>query len=201
MKIYELSGLVRTKGSKAAVKSLRKNGEIPCVLYGNGMENIHFSVTERDVKGLIYTPNTYIVAIIVEGKKHLSVLHEIQFHPVTDQVLHLDFLAADESSPVAIHIPVKLEGVAEGVKAGGKLMIPTRKLYVKGLIKYLPDTLPIDISSLKLGKTIMAGELQFENIQIVTPKNTIVCTVKTTRAALGAIAAAAAAAAAASKKK
>ena len=201
MKNFELSGNVRTALSKAAVKSLRNNDEIPCVLYGNRMENIHFSVTNRDVKGLIYTPSSFIVAITIDNKRHLAVLQEIQFHPVTDQVLHLDFLAADESSPVTIQIPVALEGIAEGVKAGGKLMIPTRKLCVKGLIKDLPDSLPIDISALKLGKSIMASELHYPNIQIMTPKNTIVCSVKTTRAALGAIAAAAAAAAAAAKKK
>jgi len=201
MKIFELSGNVRTALSKAAVKSLRNHDEIPCVLYGNGVENVHFSVSNRDVKGLIYTPSSFIVSILIGDKNHLAVLQEIQFHPVTDQVLHLDFLAADESSPVTIQIPVALDGVSEGVKAGGKLMITTRKLNVKGLIKDLPDSLSIDITGLKLGKSIMASELHYPNIQIMTPKNTIVCSVKTTRAAMGAIAAAAAAAASASKKK
>ena len=193
MKIYELSGAVRTNLSKSAVKSLRKNGQVPCVLYGNQVENVHFCVTDRDIKDLIYTPSSFIVSITVEGKKHLAVLHEIQFHPVTDKVLHLDFLAADESAPVSIFIPVVIEGIAEGVKAGGKLVVNTRKLYVKGLIKDLPDTLPVNITDLKLGKAILSGDLQFPNIQIVAPKNTIVCAVKTTRAALGAAAAAAAA--------
>lgn len=197
MKIFELSGKVRTGRSKAAVKSLRNNGEIPCVLYGNKVENVHFSVTDRDVKGLIYTPNSYIVSISIDGNKHLSVLKDIQFHPVTDKILHIDFLAADESSPVTIHVPIAIEGVSEGVKAGGKLMVPTRKLCIKGMMKDLPDSLPIDISELKLGKSIMAGELQYPNIQILTQKSAIVCSVKTTRAALGALAAAAAA----SKKK
>ena len=193
MKIFELSGNVRTALSKTSVKSLRKNGEIPCVMYGNNMENIHFSVTIRDIKDLIYTPSSFIVTIVIEGKTHLAILHEIQFHPVSDEVLHLDFLTADESLPVTIPIPVVIEGVSEGVKAGGKLIVSTRKLSVKGLIKDLPDTLPVNISGLKLGKTIVAGELKYPNIQIVNRKDTIICAVKMTRAALGAAAAAAAA--------
>jgi len=194
MKIFELSGNVRTSLSKAAVKSLRKNGEVPCVMYGNDTENIHFSVTARDIKDLIYTPNSYIVAITVDGKKHLAILHEIQFHPVSDQALHLYFLYADESTPVTIPVPVAIEGVAEGVKAGGKLIVSSRKLLVKGLIQDLPDTLPVNISDLKLGKAIVAGDLSFPNIQIVNKKDTIICAVKMTRAALGAAAAAKAAA-------
>jgi large subunit ribosomal protein L25 len=191
MKIFEISGNVRTQLSKAAVKSLRKNGEIPCVLYGNNVENIHFSVTDRDVKNLIYTPNSYIVSITVNDKKQLAVLHEIQFHPVTDKVIHLDFLAADESQPVMIDVPVVIEGVSEGVKAGGRLIVSTRKLSVKGLIKDLPDTLPVNINDLKLGKAIMSSDLKYPNIQIVAQKDTIICAVKMTRAALGATAAAA----------
>ena len=186
MKIFELSGNVRTTLTKAAVKSLRKNGEVPCVLYGNHVENIHFCVSVRDVKGLIYTPNSHIVSVNIDGKNHLAVLHQMQFHPVTDEVLHLDFLAADESSPVTIDIPIIIEGNSEGVKAGGKLVINARKLCVKGLIKDLPDTLPLDITDLKLGKTVVVSDLSYPNIKIVTPKNTIICAVKTTRAALGA---------------
>ncbi|MCL2726853.1 MAG: 50S ribosomal protein L25/general stress protein Ctc [Bacteroidales bacterium] len=193
MKIFELNGNVRTDLSKAAVKSLRKNGLVPCVLYGNNVENIHFSVSIRDIKGLIYTPSSYIVTITIDGKAHLAILHDAQFHPVTDEVLHLDFLTADESRPITIPIPVVIEGVSEGVKAGGKLIISSRKLSVKGLMKDLPDTLPINISDLKLGKQIVAGDLKYPNIQIVNRKDTIICAVKMTRAALGAAAAAAAA--------
>ena len=191
MKIFELSGTLRTNLTKAAVKSLRKNGQVPCVLYGNKLENIHFCVSVSDIKGLIYTPNAYIVDITIDGKKHLTILHDMQFHPVTDEILHIDFLSADESHPVTIHIPVVIEGVSEGVKAGGKLTVSTRKLCVKGLIKDLPDTLPVNISDLKLGKAIVAGDLTFPDIRMITPKNTIICAVKMTRAALGAAAAAA----------
>jgi len=186
MKIFELSGTRRTNLTKAAVKSLRKNGQVPCVLYGNKIQNSHFCVANHDIKNLIYTPNSYVVDLTVDGIKHLAILHDLQFHPVTDEVLHIDFLAADESQPVTMHIPVVIEGVSEGVKAGGKLIINARKLSVKGLIKDLPDTLPINITDLKLGKAILAGDLSYPHIQIVSPKETIICAVKMTRAAVAA---------------
>ena len=192
MKIYELNGYLRTDLTKAAVKSLRKNGQVPCVIYGNGIENVHFYVAAREIKDLIYTPNSYIVAVTIEGKKQLAIMHDIQFHPVTDEVRHIDFLAADESRPVTIQIPVVIEGVSEGVKAGGKLIVNSRKLQVKGLIKDLPDTLPVNISDLKLGKTIVVGDLHYPGIQILSSKSTIICAVKMTRAALGAATASAA---------
>ena len=192
MKIFELNGVVRPSLSKASVKSLRKNGQVPCVLYGNKQENIHFSVYARELKNLIFTPHVYIVSLAIGGKRHIATLHEGQYHPVTDEVLHLDFLVANEADPVTIAIPIVIEGTSEGVKAGGKLIINTRKIQVKGLIKDLPDTLPVNINELKLGKTIIAGDLAYPNIQVITPKSTIVCAVKMTRAALGAAAAAAA---------
>jgi len=191
MKIFELNGVVRPSLTKASVKSLRKNGQVPCVLYGNKQEIIHFSVSARVLKDLIFTPHVSVVSITVDGKKHLAVLHQGQYHPLTDEVLHLDFLVADEAHPVTIAIPIVIEGVSEGVKAGGKLIVNARKIQVRGLIKDLPDTLPVNINDLKLGKTIVAGDLSYPNIQVITAKSTIVCTVKMTRAALGAAAAAA----------
>ena len=189
MNIFELSGTLRTSLRKGA-NTLRKQGEIPCVMYGNNVENIHFSVSERSIKDLIYTPHAYVVAITIDGTRRLSILHEIQFHPVTDKVQHLDFLLANESDPITIQIPIVIEGVAEGVKAGGKLIVNTRKLYAKGLIKDLPNSLPVNITDLKLGKTILVADVAFPNIQIVNKKDTIICAVKMTRAALGAAAAA-----------
>ena len=193
MKVFELNGVTRANISKAATKQLRNDGLVPCVLYGNKVENIHFSVVSRELKDLIYTPHAYIVALNIDGKKHLATLHAGQYHPLSDEVLHLDFLSATEDAPVTIQIPIAIEGVSEGVKAGGKLIISTRKLTVKGLIKDLPDTLAVSINDLKLGKTITVGDLSYPNLQIVTPKTAIVCAVKMTRAALGAAAAAAAA--------
>jgi len=192
MKVFELNGVTRANISKAATKQLRNSGLVPCVLYGNKVENIHFSVVSRELRDLLYTPNVYIVSLNIEGKKHLATLHQGQYHPLSDEVLHLDFLAATEDVPVAIQIPIAIEGVSEGVKAGGKLIVSTRKLAVKGLIKHLPDTLAVSINDLKLGKTITVGDLSYPNLQIVTPKTAIVCAVKMTRAAIGAAAAAAA---------
>ena len=193
MKVFELNGVTRANISKAATKQLRNSGLVPCVLYGNKVENIHFSVVARDLQDLIYTPNAYIVAISIDGKKHLATLHAGQYHPMSDEVLHLDFLSATEKTPVTIQIPIAIEGVSEGVKAGGKLIINARKLIVKGLMKDLPDTLAVSINDLKLGKTITVGELSYPNVQIMMPKSSIVCAVRMTRAALGAAAAAAAA--------
>ena len=147
---------------------------MPCVLYGNGIENVLFSVDARDLKALTHTPNSYIVDLDIDGKSYLAVMHELQFHPVTDNTIHVDFLA------------ISADGNCAGVKAGGKLLIEARKLRVSGLPDQIPDVLDIDITNLKLGKQIVAGDLSFEGVQIVSPKTTGVCTVKHTRAAMAA---------------
>lgn len=159
---------------------------VPCVLYGNKKENEHFTVVEKDLKNLIYTPSSYIVALSIEGSKQLCVLHEAQYHPVTDKILHLDFLAVNPSEPVTIHIPVVVTGTSEGVRQGGKLQVVARKLLVKGKMENLPDTIDIDITDLPLGKTIVAGDLKYDGIQIISPKTTMICMVKMTRAATAA---------------
>ncbi|HPW78858.1 MAG: 50S ribosomal protein L25 [Bacteroidetes bacterium ADurb.Bin037] len=190
MKQFEINARERGNFTKNAVKQLRKEGLVPCVLYGNQKENIHFSICEKDLKGLIYTPDSYIISLNVEGKNHLCILHDAQFHPVTDRVLHLDFLAIDPDKPVSIQVPVAISGNAEGVRQGGKLQILNRKLYVRAFLKDLPDSLEIDITNLELGKSIRAGDLKYDKIQILDPKSTIVCMVKMTRASTSASAAA-----------
>ena len=132
------------------------------------------------------TPNSYIIELDVEGKKQLVVLHDIQYHPVTDKALHVDFLAIREDKPVVINVPVSISGNSIGVRQGGKLMVSTRKLKVSGMIKDLPDKLDIDITDLNLGKQIVAGDLHYDNIQIVSPKATIICSIRMTRAAAAA---------------
>jgi large subunit ribosomal protein L25 len=201
MNTFELKGTARTVSKKSAVKAMRRNQQVPCVLYGNHTENIHFSVNERDLKHLVYTPNTYLVNIDIDGQVKETVMREIQFHPVTEQVLHIDFYAIDPSKPLTVDVPITITGNSEGVRAGGKLQVITRKLKISALPKDLPDTLTVDISGLALGKTILAGELSFDKLTIVTPKTSIICVVKMTRAAVGAADAAAAEAAAAEKKK
>lgn len=151
-------------------------------------ESVSFSVDPREIKALIYTPNSYIVEFDFDGKKEQAVLREAQFHPVREQILHLDFYRIAEGKPVSIAIPVRLTGNAEGVKVGGKLTLSARKLVVSALVENLPDELVVDVTELGVGKTIFVGDLAFENLKFVTPASTAVCAVRVTRASRGAAA-------------
>ena len=183
MKHIELKGVVREAGNKAAVKSIRKQGLVPCNIYGAGIENVLFTVTAKDLKALTHTPNSYIVELeLNDGKKFKAVLHEVQWHPVTDEALHVDFLAIAENKPVVIDVPVVITGHSEGVKLGGKLLVSSRKLRISALIENLPDSLEVDTTNLMIGKQIVAGDLHYDNINIVSPKGTIICSVRATRA-------------------
>jgi large subunit ribosomal protein L25 len=182
MKTIDVKGTVRKDLKKAAVKALRRNEQVPCIIYGNGCENILFTVTEKELKHLVYTPNAYLVNLDIDGNVRQAVMREIQFHPVTDKILHIDFYAVDAAKPIAIDVPVIISGNSEGVRAGGKLHILNRKVKVSALPENLPDALPVDITNLGLGKTITAGDLSFDKVNIITPKTTIICAVKLTRA-------------------
>ncbi len=190
----KLSGTARTIGTKQDLKQLRRDGEVPCIIYGQGIENINFSISAKELKSITHTPKSYIIEVEVAGKTQLCIFHQAQYHPISDETLHVDFLAVSEDKPVVIDVPLNIFGNSEGVKQGGKLMVTSRKLKVCAQMDKLPNELPVDITALQLGKSIVAGELSYEGLQIVSNKNTIVCTVKMTRAALGAAAAAAAAA-------
>ncbi|AGY53339.1 50S ribosomal protein L25 [Bacteroidales bacterium CF] len=193
MKTFNLKGTPRSVSNKQAIKTLRRNGEVPCVLYGAGIENVLFSVDAKELLLVTNTPNSYIVELEIADKKYTAVYHTAQFHPVTDETLHVDFLAVSAEKPVSINVPIIITGNSEGVRQGGKLSVSARKLKVSALMANLPDTLTVDITNLSLGKTIVAGDLKYDNIQILSPKSTIICAVKMTRAAIGAAAAAAAA--------
>ena len=182
MKHFELNGQIRQVGNKAVIKAFRKQGLVPCNLYGAGMENVLFTVSEKDLKGLLYTPASHIVDLNLDGKVYMAVLHELQFHPVTDACLHIDFLAVDENKPVAINVPLRLEGHPVGVQAGGKFTQLARKVRISALLENLPDQLDVDITPLGLDKRLTVGELKFDGINILSDKNTIICRVKTTRA-------------------
>lgn len=182
MKTVEIKGTKRTDLGKKATKQLRNEEQVPCVIYG-GEEVIHFSAPAKEFKKIIYTPNVYIININVDGKTYPCILQDKQFHPVVDQLLHIDFLQVKEDKPVNIEIPVTMEGFAEGVKAGGKLQLEKRKLKVRALAKDLPDTLKIDITNLGLGKTIQVGSLSYDNLELTNAKNAVVVSVKLTRAA------------------
>lgn len=181
MKHLELSGSVRATGRKADVNSIRREEKVPCIIYGAGVENTPFAIEEKALKALTHTPYSHIVDLNVDGKKFTAVLGEVQYHPVTDRPLHVDFLAIDPKKPVTVNVPVKIVGNSEGVRQGGKLNVGVRKLKVSGLMDAIPDELPIDITPLGLGKQINAGDLSFDGIKIVSPKGTLVCAVRATR--------------------
>ena len=197
MKQISINGTARTELGKKAAKAIRNSGYVPCVLYGekkdaNGQpEAIHFSVSEKEINKLIYTPHIYLVDINIDGEDHKGILKEVQFHPVKDNVLHVDFLEVHAEKPIVMGVPIAPQGLAEGVRAGGRLITMVRKLNVKALYSAIPEKLNIDVTALQLGKSIKVGDLHFENLELVTPKEVIVCTVKMTRAAMGAAAAAA----------
>jgi len=187
MKSFELKGTVRTDLGKKASKAERVSDNIPCVLYG-GKDNVHFTTTVSDVRKLVYSPDVFIVNLDIDGTKTKAIMKALQFHPVTDKVLHLDFLKLTDDKPVVVEIPVKLEGLAEGVKAGGKLALEMRKLKVKGLYPQIPENIVIDVTALGLGKSIQVGAISVENLDILNAKNAVVAQVKLTRAARGAAA-------------
>ena len=197
MKQISINGTARTELGKKAAKAIRNSGNVPCVLYGekkdaNGQpEAIHFSVSEKEINKLIYTPHIYLVDINIDGEDHKGILKEVQFHPVKDNVLHVDFLEVHAEKPIVMGVPIAPQGLAEGVRSGGRLITMVRKLNVKALYSAIPEKLNIDVTALQLGKSIKVGDLHFENLELVTPKEVIVCTVKMTRAAMGAAAAAA----------
>ena len=189
MKTYELKGEIREDFGKKAARSYRSEGLIPCVVYGGSNEkNINFVVKKGDVRNLIYTPEVYLINLVLDGKPMKAILKEIQFHPVKDNILHIDFLHVFPNVPVVIELPIRLEGLAAGVKSGGKLSLDMRKLKVKALADKIPQELVINVDALELGKSIQVGELNFEGLELLTPKNAVVCRVSLTRAARGAAA-------------
>ena len=181
MKTIQIKAVKRDDFGKKATKAFRREGLIPCILYGGG-QNETFAIDVKAVKPLIYTPNSYIVELDIDGKIEKAVMREVQYHPVREQILHIDFYRVQEGKPVAIQIPVRLTGNAEGVKIGGKLALSARKLTVSGMIENLPDELVVDVTPLKVGQTIFVGDLVFENLKFLTPATTAVCAVRVTRA-------------------
>lgn len=189
MKSIEVKGTVRQIAERSseqsrALKEIRRNNGVPCVLYG-GAENVHFTVTNDMLRNLVYTPDIYSVNLNIDGKEIKAILKDIQFHPVKDSILHVDFLEVIDGKPVVMEVPVQLEGLAEGVKEGGKLTLQMRKLKVKALCDNIPEKLVINVSHLGLGKTIKVGELSFEGLELLNAKDNVVCVVKLTRAARG----------------
>lgn len=185
MKSITIKGSKRESVGKVATKALRNADKVPCVLYG-GENPIHFSANELDFSKLVYTPNAHTVVLDINGDQKINaILQDIQFHPVSDKILHVDFYQLSEDKEVNMEIPVVIEGSAPGVLLeGGTLVISKRKLKVRALPKNLPDFINVDISSLKLGNKIFTSELESEDFTILHPENTVVCKVRTSRASM-----------------
>ena len=186
MKHFKLSATVRKADQlgKKATKGLRREGLVPVVLYG-GSETQHLVVKAADINKLIYTPDIFLIELDVEGKLIKAVLKEVQFHPVSDKTLHADLYEVSEDKPIVMSVPVVLNGHAVGVRAGGKLVREKRNLRVRAVYDKIPENLVIDVTNLKLGKTIQVHELSFEGLELVDAPQAVVCAVKQTRAARG----------------
>lgn len=180
MKHIELKGKHRKDVGKNASKKLRKDGFVPCVIYG-GEKNINFYAQINEFNHLVFTPHVYLVDIDIEGDKYFCYLQDLQFDPITDKVSHVDFIEIKEDVPVKISIPVQLVGQSAGVLSGGKLIRSMRKLKVKGLAKDLPDVLEVDISHLNIGQNVQVKELTFENLEMLDPSSSVVVMVKSAR--------------------
>ena len=199
MKEINVSGKKRTDVGKKASKMLRKEGMIPCNLYGekkgeNGLpEAFAFMAPMTELRKAVYTPHVYVVNLNIDGTEHKAIIKELQFHPTSDALLHADFFEINETKPITVGIPVNITGHAQGVRDGGRLNLSIRKINVTAPYKNIPEKLDIDVTELQLGKAIKVGSLSFEGLEIATPKEFIVCSVKATRASRSAAAEAAAA--------
>ena len=194
MKSINVKGTARTETGKKATRELRKNGNVPCNLYGeskgeNGENQaMSFYTSQEELRKLVYSPDIYSVNLNIDGKECKAIMKELQFHPVTDQLLHVDFYEITEEKPIVMEVPIQMTGLAEGVKAGGKLAASVRKLKVRATYTAIPEKLIIDVTHLALGKTIKVGELHFEGLELVTNPSVVVCQVKMTRSAMSAAA-------------
>jgi large subunit ribosomal protein L25 len=182
MKTFELTGNVREALGKKDSGKLRGEGKVPCVLFGTE-EPVHFWVEKPNIKKLIYTPHVYLVNLEIGKKKIQSIMKDIQFDPVTDEVMHIDFKKISDDKPIKIDIPVEVEGFAKGIRSGGKLQVEVRRLKVMALPKYLPDSIKIDVTPLELGQSMRVGDLKFDNISILNGKSVPVVRIMITRAA------------------
>ena len=180
MKTVSMSGSPRENVGKKDAKMHRRLGKVPCVLYG-GKEQVHFTTDEKAFMKLIFTPHVYIIDLKIEGKEYKAVLQDVQYHPVTDKVLHVDFLEVYENKSVVIALPVMIEGTSTGVLQGGRLIFKLRKLKVKALMEHLPDNIVIDITKLKIGDTIRVADIKRDNIEFLDAPNSVVVGVRVTR--------------------
>lgn len=188
MKEINVSGKKRKDLGKKASKQLRKEGYVPCNIYGavqvdGKPEALAFAAPMSELRKVVYTPHIYVINLNIDGESHTAILKELQFHPVTDALLHVDFYAVNDQKPITIGIPVKLVGLAQGVRDGGRMNLSIRKVNVTAPYQRIPEHLDIDVTNLKIGKSIKVGQLNFEGLEMATSKDVVVCSIKMTRAA------------------
>ena len=192
MKEIEVKGQKRTDLGKKAAKAMRKENLIPCNLYGEAKnadgapEAMSIACPMSELRKIVYTPHIYVIKLVIDGEERTAILKELQFHPVTDALLHVDFYEVNDQKPITIGIPVKLNGLAQGVRDGGRMNLSIRKINVTAKYQDIPEHLDIDVTSLTIGKSIKVGDLHYEGLEMATSKNVVVCSIKATRNSIAA---------------
>ncbi|MBN2610324.1 MAG: 50S ribosomal protein L25/general stress protein Ctc [Bacteroidales bacterium] len=182
MRTLDISVKKRTNLGKKSTKSLRSEGNVPCVMYGGG-DTLHFYAHENSFRNLIYTHHVHMVNFDIEGDHHKAIIKEIQFHPVTDKVQHIDFIEISDNKPAVVDIPIEIKGNSIGIRNGGKLRQRRRLLKVKGLVSQMPDVLEIDISELNIGHSLKVKDLKYDNLELLDPQQSMVVGVISSRLA------------------
>lgn len=188
MKTILLKGELRSEVGTRTAKELRSKGMVPCVMYSNGKEGAHFAIYQADFKNLVYTPNAYKVQLNVEGAQYSAILQDIQFHPVSEAIIHADFMQVDESKKVVMEVPVRVVGNSPGVRAGGKLVKKINRLRVRGFLKDMPDFIDVSIDTLEIGQSAKVRVLSIEKLEILDAPENAILSIKTTRALMQAAA-------------
>ena len=192
MKEIEVKGQKRTDLGKKAAKAMRKEGLIPCNLYGEAKnadgvpEALSIACPMSELRKIVYTPHIYVIKLVIDGEERTAILKELQFHPVTDALLHVDFYEVNDQKPITVGIPVKLNGLAQGVRDGGRMNLSIRKIDVTAKYQSIPEHLDIDVTAMTIGKSIKVGDLHFEGLEMATSKNVVVCSIKATRKSIAA---------------
>ena len=192
MKEIEVKGQKRTDLGKKAAKAMRKEGLIPCNLYGEAKnadgapEALSIACPMSELRKIVYTPHIYVIKLVIDGEERTAILKELQFHPVTDALLHVDFYEVNDQKPITVGIPVKLNGLAQGVRDGGRMNLSIRKIDDTAKYQAIPEHLDIDVTAMTIGKSIKVGDLHFEGLEMATSKNVVVCSIKATRKSIAA---------------
>ena len=189
MKEINVTGQKRTDLGKKASKALRKEGLVPCNIYGEAKQDgkpvaLSFASPMSELRKVVYTPHIYVINLNIDGENHTAILKEMQFHPVTDALLHVDFFEVNDQKPITIGIHIKLVGLAQGVRDGGRMNLSIRKIAVTAPYQQIPEHLDVDVTSLKIGKSIKVGQLSYEGLELATSKDIVVCSIKMTRQAV-----------------